>query len=278
MNVKKYTFFKFLHNVRSRQFQRGECKCQSENISSSYTNIPIISFTHFWGEIVFLLPFLRQCIIIILFLFLLFKKKYTTNEAEANLLPSVNLHQVYFLKVPFTWAKYTLVANLHPEFNITHGYNLCIWTWLYLRFTLHLRNDWFLRFTSLKSWIENCYCFLISSSVGDNEIYLDKIVLRDTRDKSDTNFGGQNTCNRRRVLRFPANITQNEPTHEIMALFVLRTLILQTRMRSHPVGLDVWFWSDPSSIFILHVYEQRRVWWDCADAQARLSLRWSPMW
>ena len=30
-----------------------------------------------------------------------------------------------------------------------------------------------------------------------------------------------------------------EPCHEIMALFVLRKLILQTRMRSHPVGLDV---------------------------------------
>ena len=30
-----------------------------------------------------------------------------------------------------------------------------------------------------------------------------------------------------------------EPSHEIMALSVLRKLILQTRMRSHPVGLDV---------------------------------------
>ena len=28
----------------------------------------------------------------------------------------------------------------------------------------------------------------------------------------------------------------NEPSHEIMALFVLRKLILQTRMRSHPMG------------------------------------------
>ena len=30
-----------------------------------------------------------------------------------------------------------------------------------------------------------------------------------------------------------------EPSHEIMVLFVLLKLILQTRMRSHPVGLDV---------------------------------------
>ena len=29
--------------------------------------------------------------------------------------------------------------------------------------------------------------------------------------------------------------------HEIMVLFVLRKLILQTRMHSHPVWLDVWF-------------------------------------
>ena len=33
----------------------------------------------------------------------------------------------------------------------------------------------------------------------------------------------------------------NEPSHEVMALFVLRKLIIQTRMRSSPVGLDVRF-------------------------------------
>ena len=32
----------------------------------------------------------------------------------------------------------------------------------------------------------------------------------------------------------------NEPSHEIMVLFVLRKLILQTRVRSHPLRLDVW--------------------------------------
>ena len=30
-----------------------------------------------------------------------------------------------------------------------------------------------------------------------------------------------------------------EPTHEIMVVFVLRKFILQMRMCSHPVGLDV---------------------------------------
>ena len=34
--------------------------------------------------------------------------------------------------------------------------------------------------------------------------------------------------------------TSNEQAHEIMVLFVLCKLVLQTSMRSHPVGLDVW--------------------------------------
>ena len=40
-----------------------------------------------------------------------------------------------------------------------------------------------------------------------------------------------------------------EPAHEIMVLFVLRKLILQTRMRSHPMGLDVWFLDGPFVYF-----------------------------
>ena len=32
-----------------------------------------------------------------------------------------------------------------------------------------------------------------------------------------------------------------KPCYEIMALLVLRKRILQTRMRNHPMGLDVWF-------------------------------------
>ena len=44
----------------------------------------------------------------------------------------------------------------------------------------------------------------------------------------------------------PAYLTiYNEPSHEIMVLFVLRKLILQMRMRSHPVGPDVWFLVGP---------------------------------
>ena len=40
-----------------------------------------------------------------------------------------------------------------------------------------------------------------------------------------------------------------ESTHEIMALIALRKLNLQTRMRSHPVGLDVWFSVGPFVYF-----------------------------
>ena len=40
-----------------------------------------------------------------------------------------------------------------------------------------------------------------------------------------------------------------EPAHEIMALFVLHKLVLQTRMHSHSVGLDVWFLVGPFIYF-----------------------------
>ena len=39
------------------------------------------------------------------------------------------------------------------------------------------------------------------------------------------------------------------PAHEIMTLFVLRKLILQTRMRSHQMGLDLWFLIEPFVYF-----------------------------
>ena len=61
----------------------------------------------------------------------------------------------------------------------------------------------------------------------------------------------------------------NEPAHEIMARIALRKLNLQTRMRSHPVGLHVWF-----SVRFFYFYSLWRAW---ADAQSRLSLRCSPM-
>ena len=51
-----------------------------------------------------------------------------------------------------------------------------------------------------------------------------------------------------------------------MALFVLRTLILQTRMHSHPVGLNVWFFVGPFVYF--HTSYVRK-----ANALARLSGR-----
>ena len=43
--------------------------------------------------------------------------------------------------------------------------------------------------------------------------------------------------------------TLNEPAHEIMALFVPCKLILQTRVHSHPVGLDVWLLVGPFVCF-----------------------------
>ena len=43
-------------------------------------------------------------------------------------------------------------------------------------------------------------------------------------------------------------------------------------------GLMSDFWSDSSSSSIFYVCEQRWLWRDCADAQAHLSFRWSPIW
>ena len=40
-----------------------------------------------------------------------------------------------------------------------------------------------------------------------------------------------------------------EPAHEIMALFILRKLILQTCMHCHPVGLDVCYSVGPFVYF-----------------------------
>ena len=40
-----------------------------------------------------------------------------------------------------------------------------------------------------------------------------------------------------------------EPAHEIIALFILRKFILQTRICSHPVELDVWFLVGPFVYF-----------------------------
>ena len=45
------------------------------------------------------------------------------------------------------------------------------------------------------------------------------------------------------------NVILNVLAHEIMALFVLRKFILQTCMRSHPVGLDVWLLVRPFVFF-----------------------------
>ena len=55
------------------------------------------------------------------------------------------------------------------------------------------------------------------------------------------------------LLRYDAVILRfnfiNDPSHEIMVLFVLCKLILQTRMCSHPMGLDVWWLVGPFVYF-----------------------------
>ena len=69
-----------------------------------------------------------------------------------------------------------------------------------------------------------------------------------------------------------------EPAHKIMALFDLRKNILQTRMHSHPVGLDVWVLVGPFVYFHTSCVRTVKALANCADPQACLSLRWSPVW
>ena len=69
-----------------------------------------------------------------------------------------------------------------------------------------------------------------------------------------------------------------EPCHEIMALFVLRKLILQMCMRSHPVGLDVCYLVGPFVCFNTSCVQTVKALVKLCGAQAHLSLHWSPMW
>ena len=70
--------------------------------------------------------------------------------------------------------------------------------------------------------------------------------------------GSRVACKLSVILMFD---TPFEPAYEIMALFVLRIFVLQIRVRSHPVVLDVGFFlSDHLSTSIVHVCEQRRLW------------------
>ena len=60
----------------------------------------------------------------------------------------------------------------------------------------------------------------------------------------------------------------NEPSHEIMALFILHKLILQMCMHSHPMGLDVWFFIRPFVYFHSLCVHIAKALGDCTDAQA----------
>ena len=50
-------------------------------------------------------------------------------------------------------------------------------------------------------------------------------------------------------LQLDKGLKSIEPSHEIMVLFVLRKLILQTSMRNHPVWLGVWLLVGPFVYF-----------------------------
>ena len=97
-----------------------------------------------------------------------------------------------------------------------------------------------------------CYCYFVGKTTSP--LFMSLGSSRVTKPVISTKENGI----------FVNSLHTNEPAHEYMVLFVHRKLILQTRMRSHPLGLFVWFFVSSFSS-ILHVCEQRRLWWDCAD-------------
>ena len=72
-----------------------------------------------------------------------------------------------------------------------------------------------------------------------------------------------------------------EPAYDKRDLIIFRTVVLKMCMRSPLFGyihmFVLVFSPETSSRFLLHVCEQQRLWLDCANAQARLRLYWSPM-
>ena len=77
-----------------------------------------------------------------------------------------------------------------------------------------------------------------------------------------------------RTAFLPSILPTFEPAHEIMALFVLRKLIRQTHLRSHPVGLDIWFLVRPFTYFHTSCVRTAKA---LARLRRCLSLHWSPM-
>ena len=57
------------------------------------------------------------------------------------------------------------------------------------------------------------------------------------------------SCKNKKAMISKTWLLTNEPSHEIMALFILRKFILQMSMCRHPVGLDVWFLVGPFIYF-----------------------------
>ena len=70
-----------------------------------------------------------------------------------------------------------------------------------------------------------------------------------------------------------------EPIHEIMALIALRKLNLQTRMRSNPLELHVWFFVRPFVYFHTLCVRTAKLWQNCASGSGETvqmrSLAWA---
>ena len=68
-----------------------------------------------------------------------------------------------------------------------------------------------------------------------------------------------------------------KPAYGKRDLMNFRFVVLVVRAQSPILAKDMRSFPEASSRSLLHACEQQRLWRDCAYAQARLSLCWSPM-
>ena len=130
-----------------------------------------------------------------------------------------------FLNIYWMWSRTT--SKVAVPLVIYHQYLLCEWPFL----TCDLKWDCF--YPSCESYKSKLVsAFSVIMWLADNLTALDSVTEGQKLDFT--------TLMKIAICLYWLQ-TENEPAHEIMALSVLRKIILQTRMRSHSLGLDVWF-------------------------------------
>ena len=127
------------------------------------------------------------------------------------------------------------------KWSTVNRYKVCL-TWR----KIELVQDRIFNYTALFGWILIKHQFNIHNLI--KRVCIDKKICFKRSPGWFTNFVSIRSKPPSVLALWHWNTT-NEPCREIMVLFVLRKLILQTCMRSHPVGLEIWFLVGPFVYF-----------------------------